>query len=203
MAHLRFQTGPSAGREFPLAEGTTRIGRARDNDLVLDDPTVSRQHCLLLKHGPEVIVRLAESASATWVGHQRVNGQRAVMHGQVIRLGKVEIKLVLEADDCLDDSSTSATVTHDLLREHAPAAPREFARNLFPEAPLLGLDSPATTQISPSAPGRLEETPPPSTSIPHVPSHRTSRRRNPLLIAVTVVLTVVVFGMLFWWLFDG
>ncbi len=43
-AQLVVTGGPDEGRQFPLARPEIRIGRGSDNDICLEDPTVSRQH---------------------------------------------------------------------------------------------------------------------------------------------------------------
>src|SRR4051812_48730747 len=43
-ASLQPLTGDMAGRDFPLSKTLISIGRGLDNDLVIDDPRVSRHH---------------------------------------------------------------------------------------------------------------------------------------------------------------
>jgi len=44
VAWLLVTEGPEQGREFQLTRPETHIGREGDNDIVLEDPTVSRRH---------------------------------------------------------------------------------------------------------------------------------------------------------------
>jgi pSer/pThr/pTyr-binding forkhead associated (FHA) protein len=48
MSMLYVLNGPDAGRSFPLQEGINRIGRSSENDIVLQDETISRQHLKIL-----------------------------------------------------------------------------------------------------------------------------------------------------------
>jgi len=44
MASREFLSGSPAGRETGLTEGRIWVGRSRDNELVLEDPGISRKH---------------------------------------------------------------------------------------------------------------------------------------------------------------
>jgi DNA-binding response OmpR family regulator len=75
---------------FPLAKQVTRIGRAADNDIVLDDPRVSRLHAEVMRHGHRFVVEDARSRNGTFVngvgvppGEQRplVSGDRLMVGG--------------------------------------------------------------------------------------------------------------------------
>lgn len=44
VAILHVVAGPDAGRRFPLHPGANEVGRARDNEVVLTDPLVSKKH---------------------------------------------------------------------------------------------------------------------------------------------------------------
>ena len=45
--HLVVEAGPERGREISIAQAGARIGRSSRNDVVLDDPSMSRFHCRL------------------------------------------------------------------------------------------------------------------------------------------------------------
>jgi transcriptional regulator with GAF, ATPase, and Fis domain len=81
------------------AKGTTkalgerlRIGKAPDNDLVLADDTVSRQHCELARTDAGVKVRDLGSTNGTKVQGARVS-EAIVQPGTVLKVGEVEIAL--------------------------------------------------------------------------------------------------------------
>jgi DNA-binding NtrC family response regulator len=81
------------------AKGTTRtlgakmrIGKAPDNDLVLGDDTVSRQHCELERTDAGVKVRDLGSTNGTKVQGARVS-EAVVQPGTVLKVGEVEIVL--------------------------------------------------------------------------------------------------------------
>lgn len=66
------------------------IGRAADNDVVLDDPTVSSHHARLSWSGGVLVVEDLSSANGTFVDGQRVQTARA-RPGVDLRCGKVTL----------------------------------------------------------------------------------------------------------------
>ena len=82
-------SGSAKGTSKPLAE-TLRIGKAPDNDLVLDDDTVSRHHCELARVNDGVHVRDLGSTNGTKVSGARVS-EAVVQPGTVLKVGEVEI----------------------------------------------------------------------------------------------------------------
>jgi transcriptional regulator with GAF, ATPase, and Fis domain len=85
-------SGTTAGRRVRLGRGVT-IGGDDDNDIVLDDRTVSRRHCELIRTAQGVRVVDLRSKNGTWVGGLRVD-QATVGVGTVLKVGGVEIALL-------------------------------------------------------------------------------------------------------------
>ncbi|MGC9399600.1 MAG: FhaA domain-containing protein [Anaerolineae bacterium] len=82
-------------RVFDLSQPLTCIGRALDNDLILEDPRISRYHAQLhLRHGRHVLQDLDST------GGTRVNGQpvqETVLHsGDLISLAGVTLLYVMQ-----------------------------------------------------------------------------------------------------------
>jgi VWFA-related protein len=75
-------------RKYDL-KGTTNVGRAQDNQIVLDDPTVSRQHAWIKAEGEEFLVFDIGSANGTFVNDQPVEEPRRLENGDVVRFGEV------------------------------------------------------------------------------------------------------------------
>ncbi len=132
---------------------------------MLEDPSISREHGLLLKHGPEVIVRVPTRRANTWVNQVPVTGQRVVAHEQVIRWGNVEARLILDRHD-RSDESTSITVTHELMRGAEPPAGEPAA--LRAEWPPLLRDAASNTATATLAlpPEEVNQGNPPPINLP-------------------------------------
>jgi hypothetical protein len=90
-AYLLVSTRGSRPVQFDLGGPLIGIGRASDNDVIVDDPMVSRHHCQLkLQHGAYSFTDLGSRNGST------VNGQPvstvALGPGDVIRVGDTEIE---------------------------------------------------------------------------------------------------------------
>ena len=93
MFKLIFTDPVFEGQSFELPDGTTTVGRAPDNTLIIDDACVSAHHCQILRYGREVIVRDAGSSNGTWIDDRPLRGQAPVHNGQTIRFASVEARL--------------------------------------------------------------------------------------------------------------
>jgi signal transduction histidine kinase/CheY-like chemotaxis protein/pSer/pThr/pTyr-binding forkhead associated (FHA) protein len=71
-----------------------RIGRGPDQDLVLDDSTVSRSHAVLFWRGGRLAVQDQGSRHGTFLNGERLAGERGLQDGDRIRVGEVELRLV-------------------------------------------------------------------------------------------------------------
>jgi DNA-binding NtrC family response regulator len=84
---LRVVSGPDAGKEHMLDEGTTMVGTHADNDLVLTDATVSRHHLEVRVRRDGIEVRDLDTTNGTKHGGAKINS--VVLTGATrLRLGK-------------------------------------------------------------------------------------------------------------------
>ena len=86
--------GAERGKRVRLVD-RLRIGKAPDNDLVLSDDTVSRQHCELERRAQGVFVRDLGSTNHTRVGRTAVH-EAVVESGATISVGGVELGVRVE-----------------------------------------------------------------------------------------------------------
>jgi pSer/pThr/pTyr-binding forkhead associated (FHA) protein len=90
-AFLMVATRGSLPVHFDLGGALIGIGRASDNDVIVDDPMVSRHHCQLkLQHGAYSFTDLGSRNGST-VNGQPVS-QIALGPGDMIRVGDTEIE---------------------------------------------------------------------------------------------------------------
>jgi DNA-binding CsgD family transcriptional regulator len=114
--------GPGTGQVFPLERHTYVIGRSRDCDIVIRDPTVSRRHARLAWTGSSWVVEDEGSAHGVLVGSHRV-ASAPLPVGSSFTLGSVVLRLLDTEPD--DDSTTTGipTMTPDRAgREGAAVA---------------------------------------------------------------------------------
>jgi SARP family transcriptional regulator, regulator of embCAB operon len=80
------QLRDAAGRRYPLRGAATRIGRLSDNDVVLDDETVSRHHAVIVDTGNSFVITDLQSANGVDVADQRVRTSAMLADGDRIRI---------------------------------------------------------------------------------------------------------------------
>ncbi len=87
---------------FGIPEGTTTVGRAADNDLVLSDPSVGAHQVVLMRQGSRVELR------DLFAGETRVNDQPrrngTIGPGDVLSLGAVRMRVMKVAPSATTQS---------------------------------------------------------------------------------------------------
>ena len=78
--------GPLRGRTFYLDEAVVSIGRLESNDIRLDDPFVSRHHCLIRNEGEQCTIEDLHSANGTYLDGERVEAS-SLKEGSIIQIG--------------------------------------------------------------------------------------------------------------------
>jgi len=86
--------GAQRGQRVRLVD-RLRVGKAPENDLVLSDDTVSRQHCEFERRSQGVLVRDLGSTNHTRVGRTAVH-EAVVESGATISVGGVDLSLRVE-----------------------------------------------------------------------------------------------------------
>jgi pSer/pThr/pTyr-binding forkhead associated (FHA) protein len=81
----------AAGNVIPL-RGSTTIGREPDNDLVVDEETVSNRHARLLPRDGRWWIEDLGSRNGTLVNNDQVEGSRVLRAGDVIQVGRVQLR---------------------------------------------------------------------------------------------------------------
>lgn len=87
---LVVRQGPEIGTRYALTGDEVSVGRVPDNDIQLDDVTVSRQHAVLVRQGSAWLVRDLGSLNGTYVNNQRVD-ESPVRHGDDVQIGRFRL----------------------------------------------------------------------------------------------------------------
>jgi adenylate cyclase len=93
MLQLRYEES-GASKTHTLKQGLTLIGRLPSCDLVLNDPSVSRQHASLRTVDADCWLQDAGSRFGTFLNGTPIQGETPVSPGATIKIG--EVSLVLE-----------------------------------------------------------------------------------------------------------
>ena len=80
------QLRDAAGRRYPLRGAATRIGRLADNDIVLDDDSVSRHHAVIVDTGNSFVITDLQSANGVDVADRRIRTSETLADGDRIRI---------------------------------------------------------------------------------------------------------------------
>src|SRR3712207_2834649 len=82
--------GGRVGQSFPLQGERMTIGRSPDNDVFLDDVTVSRNHAVLVQRGGEWYLDDSGSLNGTYVNRKRIDSHR-LEDGDELQVGKYKL----------------------------------------------------------------------------------------------------------------
>lgn len=96
MTKLYIINGRMMGRSFALNGNTAFVGRAPDNDIQINDRSVSRRHLRIFKRGDQFFIEDLNSQNGTWIfGKEIEPGQEChVTEGLSIGIGSILISLV-------------------------------------------------------------------------------------------------------------
>jgi pSer/pThr/pTyr-binding forkhead associated (FHA) protein len=88
-------SGPSlvdaSGQPYPVRPNTvTRVGRALDNEIVVNHSSVSRHHASIENSNGAFVVRDLNSQNGTFVGNRRVTEPTRVTDGDAVRFGDAQ-----------------------------------------------------------------------------------------------------------------
>lgn len=83
--------------EVPFADAALRIGRMRENDIVVNNLAVSRFHATLRREGESYVLEDLGSENGTQVNGARISGSVSIGPSDIIQLGKYELRIVTQA----------------------------------------------------------------------------------------------------------
>lgn len=85
------ESGPESGRSFTLIKGRTVIGR-KGADIALDDPEVSRHHCIVEAREKFINLKDLDSTNGTFLEGERARAA-VLQEGATFRIGSSMIRL--------------------------------------------------------------------------------------------------------------
>ena len=85
--------GESLGKEYALeAKRRITIGRLTENDIVIDDKTVSKYHCFIVTEQDYFIIGDAGSSNGTYINEKKISSHKKLSDGDIITLGDTELE---------------------------------------------------------------------------------------------------------------
>jgi pSer/pThr/pTyr-binding forkhead associated (FHA) protein len=102
--------GVHKGARFRIHRAITHVGRRGENDVRLDDDSVSGSHAVLVRRGDGWTVTDLESTNGTYVDGERIQGERALAAACELRFGGMKALFRAIAASSTDSSSTRVIV---------------------------------------------------------------------------------------------
>jgi pSer/pThr/pTyr-binding forkhead associated (FHA) protein len=162
---LILRYGPTPGKIFALDKPEMFIGRELNNEIVINDPEISRRHARLFVQGAQYLIEDLGSTNGTAVNGQRLMGAYALHPGEIITFGE-HITLVVEMGQTPNERATVAAPR--------PAAPPPAAPAPVPPPPVYKQPvQPAQVyQAPPPPPAPVYQPPAPQQQIPVQPVYQ-------------------------------
>jgi pSer/pThr/pTyr-binding forkhead associated (FHA) protein len=100
-----------SSKRYPILSTTWRIGRRRNNELTLDDTSVSRLHAKIHRdnNGNFFIVDMA-SLNGTYVNDEQVSTKK-LQEGDIIEIGKICLRFTQHSEDYQLNEDTAVQKT--------------------------------------------------------------------------------------------
>ena len=118
MVYLQLEVGGSP-RRIQVGDAPITIGRMEGNTIILDQPLISRRHCVIGKTADGYMIQDMGSSNGTFVNGERIT-QLALHNGDAVSVGKVQIRFVNEEEK--PQPAAKAAVTAAVNQQPAPVA---------------------------------------------------------------------------------
>ena len=93
---LKVLQGSNAGRELNITKADFVIGRKEGCHLRPRSDLISRKHCVIATTKSGVVVRDLKSRNGTFVNDERVEGERELKLGDLLKVGKFEFEVIID-----------------------------------------------------------------------------------------------------------
>jgi hypothetical protein len=135
---LTMRKGPKPGQQFTFTQDNIALGRRDDNDVVIDDPQVSRRHASLSWEENTFVLRDLGSANGTFLNAARITEPHALREGDAISLGG-DVVLSFSIMGSLDKTMVvSGTKIRREMAERGVAFPEAAAPPVARPSPQTG-----------------------------------------------------------------
>ncbi len=81
------------GKDFRLYEGRNRIGKKESNDIVINSPTVSDEHAIILFRNNKFIIEDKLSTNGTYVNDTLIEDKNLLNENDEIKIGNFKFKI--------------------------------------------------------------------------------------------------------------
>ncbi len=218
---MTVRQGPVPGKVFDLVKDVLTIGRDMNNDVVINDAEVSRNHGRLTSQSGGYLIEDLASTNGTFVNGQRLIGPKLLNPGDVVGLGEtivIEYSYVADAGATVVASAPpprmmaepptapppQAPVPPPMMAPEPPPPPPMMAPEPSP-APMMAPDPVYSTGTSSGgmgmgmgaspSPSPIPAAPPPPPPAPMTPAKPSNRNRNIGIACGCLVLLCLCLGV--------
>lgn len=138
---------PSLGRfynkelnlDLRLYRERTTIGRSPDSDIIIDDPTVSRNHAVVIYSNGKFLLKDSNSANGTYINDQKIE-EAVITNGDIVRFGQVSLEFQTPKRK---EKQQQRPPSDPVRRKKEELKPEPAPLNTVPEAWLIGTNGEA------------------------------------------------------------
>ena len=161
-AFLVVKSGQDAEKRFGLRP-ISRVGRDLRFDIRPQDEEISRQHAVITFDGTSFSIRDLNSANGTFVNEKRVEIERRLEHGDMIRIGKTSMRFEYRTErlDSRRIMRAGAFLLILLATLGGAQAPADSGAGSRPPPPPRPAPSPLRSRPAPAPPPASQPAPPP------------------------------------------
>lgn len=96
---------------FPISKSITKIGRKLDNDLVLQDTTISRNHAEIHFSENQFILKDLGSSGGTFLNNRKIS-EGILFSGDIILLARIPVMFMFEGASLKSQSQITTGPLH-------------------------------------------------------------------------------------------
>jgi predicted component of type VI protein secretion system len=179
---LVMRSGPSVGKVYPLDRAEAFVGRDLNNDIVINDPEISRRHARLYAQGNGYVLEDLGSTNGSFVNGQRLLGPYVLRPGDTVTFGE-RLNMVFESAEVDQDATmvSPAARSYSSPPDPEPVPPQQARRPV--QEPAYPSADPAP-QPGPSYTGQVPGSYPAEYAPP-------VERRSPTIWIVAIILLIL------------
>ena len=117
MPQLIVSSEQAGSLKYDIDKEVFRLGRSKENDIVINDRAASRMHAEVCKTAEGYILRDAGSNNGTFVNENRID-THLLQHSDVVRIGNIEIAFI--------DEPSNISVFPDSFESSIPPSPAPY-----------------------------------------------------------------------------
>lgn len=123
MARLILSIDDQVMAEYNMTKERYTIGRLADNDVRIDNPTVSGHHSLIINILNDSFLEDLSSTNGTYVNGRLIK-KHALQHGDVITVGRHQLRFIDSvSDEDHDEFASTMVISKSDIADDVPQAP--------------------------------------------------------------------------------